>query len=188
MTILTPVESQRNLIEDTLIDYPLPPTSTLFKSMAAGINEIVKSAMPIGTVVETILNWTQFTQIADSNDWCAVDGQNISGSLLSQVGGFTNSPDTRGRFLRAKSLTSGNNPDGDLAVGSYTADKFKSHTHSQNLSVGGSGPFINITSHSGVINENLSSPAGGLTATTLATGGNETAPKAVHIYHYLRIN
>ena len=93
-----------------------------------------------------------------------------------------NLPDLRGRFPRGYDHGAGNDPDaasrtaansggstGDN-VGSYQADELKSHTHTE------SGATNNFTKANGA-----DAVASANSATTGATGGNETRPKNVSL-------
>jgi hypothetical protein len=90
----------------------------------------------------------------------------------------------RGRFLRGKGT---NNPDGDLALGTYTADKLGSHQHTIYADLTGGGG----SSASSVIGD---AQIGAGTTTyessgnILASGSNETAPKSITVNIFIRIN
>lgn len=150
----------------------------------------IGAILPVGTVIHSMLTTTQFASQYGDN-WVLSDGRSVSGSLYHSVTGVSTIPDMRGAFIRNKGGTY--NPDGDLTIGSYSADKFKSHTHVQNAhnhtasnviiggvsfgSGGGSGSYGSstvTTSDATVINQD--------------TGGNETAPRAIHLNAFIRIN
>ncbi len=172
MPTLEPIS---HLITEQEINNSAPISKRTLQRMGESINFALLNAVPLGTIIWQMLPQSEIDSILGSNKLVVCDGRNVVGTLLHTTFGFTNIPDLRGRFLRAKSLTSGNNPDGDLAVGSYTADKFKSHTHSyQATNDNGGGTDEGFLSYG--------------TGNTNATGGNETAPKAVHLYAYIRIN
>lgn len=138
----------------------------------------IGSILPVGTIIHSMLSVAQFEGQYGDN-WVLADGRSITGTLYASVTGLTTLPDMRGRFLRGKGA---NNPDGDLALGAYTADKFASHAHRFG-GTGWSGHLPNIIPEI---------EFGGLQLSTLATttsaGGNETAPKSITVNIFIRIN
>lgn len=141
------------------------------------------TGMPVGSVVHSMLTLSQFQAQAGSG-WVLSDGSSCSGTSYEAITGFSNLPDMRGRFLRAKSHGSGNNPDGDLSLGAYSSDKLGSHSHNliQNttasLSLNG-GSTAYWTPQSG------GSSTGGI---VVSSGSNETAPKSITVNIFIRIN
>lgn len=78
--------------------------------------------LPVGSIIHSMLTTTQFAnEMGDT--WVLADGRNVAGSRYQTVQGSSTVPDLRGAFLRAKG--SSYNPDGDLPIGTYTADKVK---------------------------------------------------------------
>lgn len=133
--------------------------------------------LPVGSVIHSMLTEAQF-QAQSGSGWVLADGRNVSGSVYATITGASTIPDMRSAFLRGKDNAKGLNPDGDLALGTYSADKLASHTHSYNTfwspgggSLGASGGGIS-----------------GQSFTTGATGGNETAPKSITVNIFIRIN
>jgi hypothetical protein len=106
-------------------------------SIAAGsavlLNQMLeapKDFHPIGTVIFSSLPLSDFNaEIADGGEWVLADGSSVTGSDWATLTGRTNLPDIRGRFIRAKDNGAGNNPSGDKALDSYTADTVGSHLH-----------------------------------------------------------
>lgn len=133
------------------------------------------AALPVGTIVHSMLSTTQFASEYGAN-WVLADGRSVTGSKYEQITGISSIPDMRGLFLRGKGATF--NPDGDLALGTFTDDKLRSHTHGAGaIDNGGTGIF--------------QSGGGGSRNQTLltdATGGNETAPKSITVNIFIRIN
>lgn len=130
------------------------------------------SILPVGTIIHSMLTTTQFTAEYGTN-WILADGSSITGSKYAAVTGASTVPDMRGAFLRGKGSTY--NPDGDLAVGTYTADKLASHTHTVQISSGGATGLLAGGSGLGA----------GITG---ATGGNETSPRSITVNIFIRIN
>jgi hypothetical protein len=133
--------------------------------------------LPIGSVIHSMLTEAQFQAQAGSG-WVLADGRGATGTVYNTITGASTIPDMRGRFLRAKNNGSSTNPDGDLALGTNSADKLASHTHGVDYGNNGSG--------SAVIGAGLSSSTS--TQQTQATGGNETAPKSTTVNIFIRIN
>jgi hypothetical protein len=134
------------------------------------------SILPIGTIIHSMLTTSQFASEYGDN-WVLADGRSVTGTKYALVTGNTTIPDMRGAFLRAKGSTY--NPDGDLALGTYSADKFASHTHSI-------GQTLSTTPASGG-----NGFAGGdyaLQTGMGASGSNETAPKSITVNVFIRIN
>ena len=146
----------------------------------------IGSILPVGTIIHSMLTTTQFTTEYGDN-WVLMDGRSVTGSKYASVTGNTTIPDATGRFLRGKGA---NNPDGDLSVGTYTADKYTSHSHAdtgsfdvyQNTNNSG-GNFVASTTNSRGVRYTQS-----VTMTPSASGGNETAPKNITVNIFIRIN
>jgi hypothetical protein len=137
----------------------------------------IGSILPVGTIIHSMLTTAQFaTQYGDN--WVLADGRSVTGTLYASVTGNSIVPDMRGRFLRGKGSS---NPDGDLALGTLTSDKIRSHTH-----------VIPGCLNSGLSGTPTTSATGQSTRSddrdTVATGGNETAPVSVTVNVFIRIN
>jgi hypothetical protein len=158
------------------------------------------ASLPVGTVVYSMLNAATFSsQQAAGQTWILADGRSIAGLNLSYETLTSSSaiPNLLGVFVRGKNngRSDGNqNPDGDLPLGQFTADRFQSHdhgggNHSHNTStqngaapdfggiivrIPGSGTFDSATSSSGAIIN--------------AQGGAETSPKSVTMNPFIRVN
>lgn len=88
----------------------------------------------VGDIVTSTLTEAQF-QAQRNGTWVLMDGRAVGGSRYSTITGSSTIPDARGMFLRSKNngrVDGLQNPDGDLALGTYQADAFASHTHIQN--------------------------------------------------------
>ena len=140
------------------------------------------SILPVGTIIHSMLTTTQFASEYGDN-WVLADGRSVSGTKYALVTGLGTIPDMRDVFLRGKGNGRGINPDGDLSLGAYTADKYLSHTHAfqTNYNSGG-GETTDRVLHSTASSLNL-----GPTIAP-ASGGNETAPKSVTVNIFIRIN
>jgi hypothetical protein len=156
-------------------------SEALLQGIQGNINYLLESLLPVGSVIHSYLNEGQF-QGETSTGWVLDDGRDISASDLSLLTGYTSLADLRGVYLRSKPNGRGNNPDGELAVGTYQADQVISHTHQEHYrtpsaSSGGSDGGGDHTRGLNDIYENVS-----------AYGGNETRPKSVTLNCFVRIN
>lgn len=140
------------------------------------LNSSISSTIdiPIGTIIQSMLTITQFQNIK-GNGWILADGSSCVGSSYASITGFTVVPDIRGRTLRGKSYTSGNNPDGDLSLGTYQADMFANHNHT-----GGA-----ISAKGFLVDPNTGAQ---VSAGTSFSGGNETRMKNITVNIFIRIN
>lgn len=145
------------------------------------------SILPVGTVIHSMLTTTQFSAEYGDN-WVLADGRSVTGTKYASVTGNSTIPDMRGTFLRGKDNGVGRNADGDLALGTYTDDKFESHTHTIYADLSGSG---SIPSPSHVIQDAAITVPGVAYETTgsiSASGSNETSPKSIIVNFFIRIN
>jgi len=182
--------------------------------LANALREII---MPVGSIIYSMLDETTFqAQNTDPSParWILADGRDVTGSKYASLVAST-VPDLRGVFLRGKNYgrsTGSGDPSGDLPVGHYEGDVFKSHNHA-----------INDPSHTHIVNDpghshlyngggnhagigpttagnntnlvptsiettgvNLQTALTGITI--LNTGSAETAPRAVVVNAFIRIN
>lgn len=119
--------------------------------------------LPVGSVIHSMLTEAQF-QAQAGNGWVLADGRSATGTVYKTITGASVIPDMRGAFLRAKGSTY--NPDGDLALGTYTADKTKLSDY-----FNGSGSLVAVRADPGGV-----------------VVGNETAPKSITVNVFMRIN
>jgi hypothetical protein len=127
------------------------------------------SILPVGTIIHSMLTTTQFTAEYGDN-WVLADGRSVTGSKYAAVTSSSTIPDMRGAFLRAKGSTY--NPDGDLALGTYTADKNKILTGLDAIAAG-ADTIARIPG-------NRASPSN--------LYDNETAPRSITVNVFIRIN
>lgn len=159
------------------------------KSVAAGGAQVDGF---IGDIITSILTEAQF-QAQRNNGWVLMDGRNVGGSKYATTTGNNVIPDARGMFLRGKNngrADGKQNPDGDVAVGTYQADMYTSHTHIQNAhahpytAAGAAGGW-----GSGLEAERpYASNTGATTATNQNSGGNETRSKNITVNYFIKIN
>ena len=120
-------------------------------------------------------------QTINGSGWIIADGRDVTGSDYHALTGNSTVPDMRGMFLRGKNngRTDGNeNPDGDLALGTYQADEFKSHTHGYIFAPNTGHADLNFY---GGTREN------DYTRQTDATGGDETRARNITVNYFIKI-
>lgn len=152
----------------------------------------------LGTIVSSILDFDNFARInGDSipqkysvthSKWAPADGRTIVGSDLSSKTTLTQTPDLRGSFLRGlnqfdsleQSAVLDNRKDPQIRiVGSFQSDEFKKHSHwTKRSPVGNGGNSALMAGDSNVFNY----------PTQDQGNGDETRPKNVAVYFYIKIN
>lgn len=111
----------------------------------------VGSILPVGTIIHSMLTTAQF-QTQYGTNWVLADGSSCTGTKYASVTGATTVPDMRGKFLRGKNNGASGasyNPDGDLVLGTYTADRVKEDAGSTSVNTNalpidtyGNGSFV----------------------------------------------
>lgn len=175
----------------------------------SAFNSLQNSTSSNGTVVgqeiTAYLTEDQFQQQMGTG-WVLADGRNIAGSAFAKLYGSNTLPDRRGTVSRMKDGGRGLDPAGDLPLGTYEADEFASHTHTQNahthiaqannsgagtdtrfLSVGPGGAN-NAGGSSAAVTNNANSGIASATAVNQSTGAAETRAKAIIANVFVRIN
>ena len=152
---------------------------------------------PVGMIVSSMLTLTQF-QTINGIGWVMADGTSIVGTKYAAVTGLAVSPDLRGMVMRGKnnSRADGNqNPDGDVAVGTFQTDALQGHFHN-----------ARTRGLAGVGNGTSSIPSPGDSNTAAVTGGStvldaiadgtngtprmaaESRMKNVTVNHFIKVN
>ena len=90
-----------------------------------GIWEKQKSSVPVGTIIQSVLDETRFNRVAPSGDWALCDGRSVAGTKLAQLTGWTTVPDLRAAYLRMGGNNAGNAAWQASAPGSYEEDTTK---------------------------------------------------------------
>ena len=152
----------------------------------------------IGTIIASTLTYDklciQLNERASFNakksTYAPCDGRLVAGSYYSEVTDKTRALDLRGRFLRGLNMFYEDEQAGSFdqlkadpdsrSMGDYQADAFKSHTHQYTDRQEGAGNQADDGNDVGFSKVE--------TKTTSGTGGEETRPKNIAVYYYMRIN
>jgi hypothetical protein len=165
---------------------------------SAEIVETFDRRLPVGTIVSSVVHPQQFSELAGDpggfeapeSVWVPADGRLVPGSTYaSYVGGPV--PDLRGVFLRGldysedRNVLCGRDPDGAVRIaGHYQEDALQDHKHKttaiNNNSVNNSIAGINRRT-------SARSPAT-VDEVLDARTADETRPKNVAVYYYIKIN
>lgn len=104
-------------------------TGTLTKDIKADVSRL--EALPVGTIVASMLNETQINKTSEGL-WVLADGRNVANSPYSEITGKTEAPDLRGHFLRGMDSTALRDPNGKgRQVGDSQTDAFQLHAHDE---------------------------------------------------------
>ncbi|MCB0525260.1 MAG: hypothetical protein R3A50_09235 [Saprospiraceae bacterium] len=183
----------------------LTPRSELSYSPYAFSVYSVQCSGAVGDIKYSILNPTQFA--AENGDcWVPMDGSSLAGSRLKQITGMNSLPDASGVFLRATEFSGGADRDPDrgpnASPGALQGDTFKSHNHGVTDN-GHSHVFSDIFNGSEQTYTQAQNDVVGSDQTTStnhntqssnsnisinSTGGDETRPKNMNFWIYIRIN
>ena len=172
---------------------------------------IQKESLPIGSVMASVLSPRDFS-LRYGNDWIIADGREVdTGTDYYKITGKRKIPDLRGRFLRGMNEKASVDPQSGRDVGSLQDDSTKlpnspfsidlSGSHSHTGTVGA----VRTTKHAHLDGGSqiyplaaehwLKTPAKPLTieesenhAHSVSGGDEETRPKNVAVYFYIKIN
>lgn len=212
------VSPSLNFVQQEALQYNKPTSEASVTQIAALANALREIILPVGSVVASMLNQADFhTQNGSSTRWLLCNGQSCVGSSYQTLTGNANVPDLQGIFIRGKNgarSTGTGNPDGDLALGTYSADRNQSHTHTD----AGHTHGVTQTAHAHSIGAGVFGVSGGSGAIlsaadanpntafyntqtanatiTIATGnasinasgGGDSAPRNVTMNYFIRIN
>jgi hypothetical protein len=177
---MTTLTASRAEIQEEAVSFRSPGGENIMKAIGANINYILGQLVSVGSVEQSFLTLADFQTQKGSTNWLLADGGDCTGTLFATLFGSNTLPDLRGSFLRAKDNSKGLNPDGDLALGAYTVDKYKAHTHTTRTD-------YTINAGSAAKSITLDNTASG-TAITGSSGGNETAPKSVTVNMFIKVD
>lgn len=137
----------------------------------------------IGDVRNSRLTEAQF-QALYGIGWVLYDGRDVTGSKLAVLTGENTLEDHRGVFARGKNngrVDGNENPDGDVALGTYQGDNYVSHAHPFYTT-----QFTDVAGGAGGSSTGVNSGPG--YGGTQPVGGNETRSKNLTLNVFIRIN
>jgi hypothetical protein len=158
----------------------------------------------LGTIISSVLDYDNMCIVTGDpgtvdntkSIWIPCDGRDITNSTLAKKTGVNTSPDLRGKFMRGLNIIhregqppldiTKSDPEGlNRVPGSYQPDAFKQHSHSYNRFSDGV-----ITDMSDDKDHRRCSYGSNAGSGTGATGDSkdETRPKNISVYYYLKIN
>ncbi len=141
----------------------------------------------LGDVVYSVLAPAQFKE-QHGDGWRLMDGTPFSSEDgLQKMYHPAVSPDARGVFVRGMNQgrdAGQGDQDGNRAVGVYQADAFKHHAHTVGYPYGANQFQGLFTNGAGTYQVDL----GHNTSSTAETGGNETRPRNIALYVYIKVN
>lgn len=157
----------------------------------------------VGDVKYSILNPTQFAQV-NGDCWVPMDGRNIAGSRLAMIRGSNTIPDVGGVFFRSQEFSGGADRDpnrtSSSTIATLQSDDFKSHNHpvddpghshtwkrgTEGDDSGSGGSYGEFTLAPGQRTDVIETSTTGITIEN--RGGDETRPKNMNLWTYIRIN
>jgi hypothetical protein len=191
-----------------------PRTELTYAPYAFAVQKVVCSGAT-GDVKYSILNPTQFAAV-NGSCWVPMDGRAIPGSKLKDILNINNVPDGSGMFLRMQEFNNVNNYDpgrtSTTPIATVQSSAIKPHGHSvsetahshqynDRRSADGSAPtYAGIgagttpaaddagINNVDLINDSRTTNSTSIGATVNATGANETRPKNLNFWIYVRIN
>jgi hypothetical protein len=198
-------------VQDTELS---PRTELTFAPYSLGspkAQEVVCSGA-VGDVKYSILSPTQFAA-QNGSCWVPMDGRSIAGSKLATITGLATVTNAGGLFLRGQEFegqTDNNDPDRTSAslIATFQNQEILSHTHSMNSAGSHGHSFSDYTVtysskqysnyaqnqysenmvNSSTTTSNATSAGGDHIHSINTNGGNETRPKNLNLWTYIRIN
>lgn len=168
------------------------------------ISDLKKIAdLPIGTIVPSMLEPSKFAEAAgDPNrtTWVLADGQPIAAaSRYGQLSNKKKTPDLRGMFLRGMNEKGGLDPNDHREPGDYQPDALQKHGHNTTVTDRPTGyqkgayprydkNGIGYTRDPDGKNAPILSVSVSVSDVTGANAADETRPKNVAVYFYIKIN
>lgn len=202
------IPTQDASIKINVSEYPTDPI------IIPGIEiESPASNYPIGTIIASVLDWKRFCKVNNQSDvldysnkvkckWAPADGRSVVGSMYGTIENKV--PDLRGVFLRgineygvpSSEVTvlqdNQKNPE-DTKAGGFQEDNIRAHSHQITVvrdprlgyrnGISGAGYNTGNEYTEATISNNLS-----YSFSTLPSGSQETRPKNVTVYYYIKIN
>lgn len=126
---MSDIPGSPQFIQFEATQFRAPVSEAIMQEVGASVNYLLSNIMPVGSIIESMLDEATFQSQTGVN-WVLCDGRSVTGSAYQTLTGSSTIPDALGRYSRTRSYASGNDPAGDLAVGSVYADALQAHTHS----------------------------------------------------------
>lgn len=157
--------------------------------LEAKADALKKQDVPVGTVIASLLNQTEFAQATGDPDdfdvtkskWTLADGKTVHGTAWAKLRSDGPVPNLCGVFLRGKNNGKREGLE-EVSLGDYRPDTVGPHSHELKLSnpqlPGGGLLWDGGRNHS-------EEPPSGL---VLSSKGVETQPKNITVNFYIRIN
>jgi hypothetical protein len=166
--------------------------------------------LPVGTIISSYLDWTAFQALTKNNErnpngnfwtskysrWAPADGRKVPNSHFASITSAEKIPNLQGVFIRGLNSfdpQSGNtvpaeqaDPANSRSAGSFQSDEFKSHNHS--ATVNGSN-YAYKTGGMGIQSNKGQEVQWGNPSVSIGNnGGDETRPKNISLFYYIKIN
>ena len=151
---------------------------------------VINLVYPIGSYITADITEAQM-QAQVGTGFILADGRSVIGSAYETLTGNSNIPDARGQFLRSKNegrVDGNENPDGEIALGTYSQDEFQGHEHEVDLYNGGSGAG---KAWSSAVSDAANDPTVAIVTDGVNGSprfGSETRPKNITVNRFIRIN
>lgn len=202
---MTDIPDNPQKIQIESVQFRAPVAESPLENIGGGVNYLLKHIFAVGDICHSMQTLAQF-QASHSTDWVLADGSAVPGSTYATNIG-ANVPDLRGLILRGKNNARADgkqNPDGEIALGAYTADRQGAHTHGvsdpghshqqDGYQFGASygsdnttqNPFVDPTGTPSRVDTVVGT---GLTVLNSGTNiGADNAPKTATVNYFIRIN
>lgn len=165
------------------------------------VSDIKKSAnLPIGSIISSMLDSSRFAETvgddtnsfkSTKNKWVLADGQkDLTGSKYHELTGKKHTPDLRGMFLRGMNVGRDDgkqDPKQERTVGDYQEDAILEHEHNTNALT---FRWDDKTTNYGYTSAGTAhAPVASVTTVKdKKTAAEETRPRNVAVYFYIKIN
>jgi len=185
---------------EILVGTGLPSNALIPNDNTSFVRSKLVNQHVVGDIKASMLSLADFQSEMNDTTWELADGGSCVGTDYEAVSSNSTKPDLRGRFLRGKSHASGNSPDGDLPLGTFTDDKTDvngmnsagagahNHTFPQAASTGDSGFGFTDTTNGSEPIPLYSTSSVGNHSHPLTSSDNETSPKSVTINYFIKVN
>jgi hypothetical protein len=177
----------------------------VIKTFPAEEMSLTSNKVPIGTIIISELDYQSFLSVnsdpqtnfdINKSTWAPCDGRQVTGSKYGAK--RNNVPDLRGLFVRGindmgvagapPSIPDRLNDTPNVIAGQFQSDAFEAHTHNANLKLGAEPLDGGARANSAAGSHGSVSPSWVSESLVTSRGDNETRPKNLTIYYYIKIN